>query len=243
MNYRLLIIFIFLISCKQNIRSDLSTPYTSKGLAYIFNENDMLNDTIIKKIDNSKLEVAHHTLKKGTLVKIVNPQTNKSIILSINKKLEYPNFYKILISKPVAENLNLQANLPLVEIIELKKNKSFVAKKAKIFNEEKKIHSKAPVQTVKIDNITKIKKKKTRIEKNIYIIIAEFYSKDSANLLKKRIAEELTNFNSKKLHLTSKKTNKITLLSGPYTSVNLMKNDYILLKKFGFEELDITINE
>ena len=40
-----------------------------------------------------------------------------------------------------------------------------------------------------------------------------------------------------------KKSNKITLLSGPYTSINLMKNDYIQLKNFGFEELDITINE
>jgi rare lipoprotein A (peptidoglycan hydrolase) len=244
MKYKLLIIIFFLLtSCKSNIKSSLSPLYTSKGFAYIYNENDLSNNTIKTKIDNSKLVAAHHFLKKGTLVKIVNTQTNKSIILKINKKHKYPDFYKILISKTVAENLNLQPNLPLVEIIELKKNKSFVAKKAKIYNEERKIHSKAPVQTVKIDNITKIIKKKSQIKNNIYIIIAEFYSKDSANLLKKRIVEELVNFNSKKLRLKSKKTNKISLLSGPYNSVNLMKNDYILLKKFGFEELDISINE
>ena len=85
-------------------------------------------------------------------------------------------------------------------------------------------------------------KKEIKIEK-IYIIIGDFYSKNSAILLKKRIAKELSNFNSKKLYLKSKKSNKITLLSGPYNSINLMKNDYIQLKNFGFEELDISINE
>ena len=43
--------------------------------------------------------------------------------------------------------------------------------------------------------------------------------------------------------MKAKKSNKISLLSGPYKSINLMKNDYIQLKNFGFEELDITINE
>ena len=33
------------------------------------------------------------------------------------------------------------------------------------------------------------------------------------------------------------------MLAGPYNSINLMKNDYILFKKFGFEELNISINE
>ena len=75
------------------------------------------------------------------------------------------------------------------------------------------------------------------------IIIAEFYSKNSASLLKKRIIKELPNFDGKKLYINSKKSNKITLISGPYNSINLMKNDYIQLKSFGFEELDISINE
>ena len=33
------------------------------------------------------------------------------------------------------------------------------------------------------------------------------------------------------------------VISGPYNSVNLVKNDYIKLKNYGFEELDIYINE
>ena len=93
-------------------------------------------------------------------------------------------------------------------------------------------------------NISKKQKVNNKATKDkFYIIIGEFYSKNSASVLKKRITQELKNFDSKKLHIKIKKTNKTSLLSGPYTSVNLMKNDYIQLKNFGFEELDITINE
>ncbi len=147
-------------------------------------------------------------------------------------------------TKTVAEEINLNLDLPYVEIIELKKNQSFVAKKTKIFKEEKKIHNNAPIQSVKIDNISKETKliKKTS-KKKFYIIIAEFYSNDAALLLKKRITKELPNFDVKKLLIRSKKLNKTTMLAGPYNSINLMKNDYILFKKFGFEELNISINE
>ena len=55
--------------------------------------------------------------------------------------------------------------------------------------------------------------------------------------------DELSGFESKKLYIKSKKVNKISLISGPYNSINSIKNDYIQLKNFGFEELDITINE
>ena len=53
----------------------------------------------------------------------------------------------------------------------------------------------------------------------------------------------MPNFNSKKLFIKSTKANKTTLIAGPYKSINLMKNDYIQLKLFGFEELDIDTNE
>ena len=37
--------------------------------------------------------------------------------------------------------------------------------------------------------------------------------------------------------------NNYRLLSTPYKSVNMLKNDYIKLKKFGFEDLEIFIND
>jgi len=37
------------------------------------------------------------------------------------------DFYKILITKPVALKLKIDEKLPLIEVLEIKKNKSFVA--------------------------------------------------------------------------------------------------------------------
>ena len=245
MKYKLIILFLLLTSCAPNYsKSELNRPFNSKGFAYIYNDEDFINKIIKQKLDNNSFQIAHNKLRPGSLVKIINIKTNDSIILKNNKRFKYPEFYKIIITQPVADEINLKADLPFVEIIEVKKNKSFVAKKTKIFKEEEKIHSNAPVETVTIDNISRSKKIKNKtIKDKFYIIIAEFYSKKSASLLKKRITEELTSFDSKKLYINSKKSNKTTLLSGPYSSINLMKNDYIQLKNFGFEELDISINE
>lgn len=245
MKYKLIILLLFLTSCAQNYsRLDLNKSFNSKGFAYIYNEKDFIDKVIKRKLDSNSLQIAHNKLRPGSLIKIINIKTNDSIILKNSKRFQYPEFYKIVITKLVADEINLKTDLPLVEVIEVKKNKSFVAKKTKIFKEEEKIHSNAPVETVIINNISKKQKVKNKaIKDKFYIIIAEFYSKNSASLLKKRITQELKNFDSKKLYINSKKSNKITLLSGPYSSINLMKNDYIQLKNFGFEELNISINE
>ena len=240
-----LTLFILLISCTANTtKLDNRAPFNSKGFAYIFNDNDF-NEKIIKgRLDNSKLQIANNNLKVGTLIKIINPKTNDSITVKNIKKIKYPDFYKILITKKVAEKLNLNSELPLVEIIEIKKNKSFIAKKAKIYNEEKKISSNAPVDTVKISNISKNKNNNKNLQKDkFYILIGTFYSNETAKFLKKRITKEIPKYDINKL-IIKKRTNKeINLFSGPYKTINLMKNDYIILKEFGFEELDITINE
>ena len=239
------IIFFLITSCTtyQDI-SHQKKPYVAKGFAYIYSDKDYNEKIVKKKFDNSEFQIGHSKLRPGALIKIINLKTNDSIILKNTKKLNYPEFYAILITKSVAEKLNLSPSSPLVEILEVKKNKSFVAKKTKIYNEEKKIFSNAPVETVKIDNISKFKvSNKKETKEKFSIVIAEFYSINSAYLLKKRITKELTNFNSKKLFIQSNKGNKTTLLSGPYNSINLMKNDYIELKKFGFEELDLNIYE
>ena len=75
------------------------------------------------------------------------------------------------------------------------------------------------------------------------IKIASFYYQDVAKLLIERIKIELPEFNMNKIKVIKKNDNEINLISGPYNTVNLMKNDYILLKKFGFEDLEISANE
>ena len=107
---------------------------------------------------------------------------------------------------------------------------------------KKKISSNAPVTSVQISNISKNKnKKKNKKENEIYILIASFYSEEVAQFLKKRIKKKYLNMMLKKLIIKKKSNKEINLISGPYNTMNLMKNDYISLKKFGFEDLDISI--
>ena len=161
MKYKILILIILLTSCSAHTtKLENRTPYISKGFAYIYNDYDYDNKTIKGKLDNSKLQVSHSKLRSNTLIKIINPRTNDSITIKNHKKINYPDFYKILITEQVAKKLNIEKELPLVEILEIKKNKSFIAQKAKIYKEEKKISSNAPVTSVQISNISKNKNKK-----------------------------------------------------------------------------------
>ena len=163
MKFKFLIIFFLILSCDTQLSTvNLKQPYTAKGFAYIYKDSDFKNKIIKGKMNNEILQISHQNLKTGTLIKITNPKNKESIVLKNVKRIRYPDFYKILITETVAKKLNLNSELPILEIMEIRKNKSFVAKKAKIFNEEKKIPSKAPVASVQISNISKDKVKDTR---------------------------------------------------------------------------------
>tara|TARA_B000000532_G_scaffold195950_1_gene162032 strand:+ start:94 stop:834 length:741 start_codon:yes stop_codon:yes gene_type:complete len=245
MKFKIFILSLLLISCGTNYtKLDKREPYYSKGFAYITEEEKPKEKPSKSVNDTSKQRAFNKYLRPNTLMKIINPETKDYLILKNSISGKYPDFYKVSISNSVANEINLDKKLPLIEITEIKKNKSFVAKKAKIFNEEKKISTNAPVTSVKISNISKNKniiKKKT--ESKIYIQIASFYSKDSAIYSKERILSEIPNYDKNKLKIVQKSNKKINLLSGPYNSINLVKNDYTKLMNFGFEDLDITINK
>jgi len=245
MRYKIILLTLILFSCSSNYtKFDKREPYYSKGFAYILKEEKPKKNSPVSANENSRQKVFNKFLRPNSLVKIINPDTKDYIILKNSISGKYPDFYKVSISNSVANKLNLDEKLPLIEVLEIKKNKSFVAKKAKIFSEEKKISSNAPVTSVKISNISKNKNiKKKKIENKIYIEIASFYSEDSAIFLKKRILSEIPNYDKKKLKIVRKSNKKINLFSGPYNSISLVKNDYTKLADFGFEDLDITIKE
>ncbi len=246
MKFKILFIIFFLnLSCSPQLTTlNLKNPYNAKGFAYIYNDIDYENKVINGKMSNDIMQISHQNLKTGTMLKIINPKNKESLVLKNVKRIKYPEFYKILITKPVATKLNLSNDLPVLEIIEIRKNKSFVAKKAKIFNEEKKIPSKAPVASVKISNISKNQiKKSPNVSDEIFIHIASFYSIETAKFLRQRINKELPELNKKKIKIKKISNKETQVISGPYISVNLLKNDYIKLKNYGFEELDILIDE
>ena len=245
MKFKYLFLIIFILSCSPQLETiNLKKSYSAKGFAYIFNDDDFNSKIIKGRMDNELMQISHQSLKTGTLIQITNPINKKSVVLKNTKRIKYPDFYKILITKPVAENLKLNKNLPILEIIEIKKNKSFVAKKAKIYNEEKKIPSKAPVASVQISNISKNKKANVKKKsENIYILIGTFYSEDVAKFLKERITKDIPSLDNKKLKIKKINDKETQVILGPYITVNLLKNDYIKLTNFGFEELDVFIND
>ena len=154
MKFNFLFLTLLIISCSPQFTTlNKKKPYIAQGFVYIYNEEDFSKKIILGKMNNEVMQISHQNLKTGTLIKIINPKNKKSLVLKNIKRIKYPDFYKILITKPVADTLNLNAELPILEIMEIKKNKSFIAEKAKIYNEEKKNLSKTSIASVKIFNI------------------------------------------------------------------------------------------
>jgi len=235
MKYKI-IFFLLLASCVNNTYLNKNNfIYSAKGFAKIEAQSS-------SNLDNNFL-VFHNKLKLGTKVLITNPVNKKSLEIFVKKKIKYDNFYKVLISESVAKELMLDLNFPYIEINEIKINKSFIAKKAITESIEKKIENKAPVAKININNIAKPKKIKKIKLKNYSILVAEFYSLESAEILKKKLAFILRSSNYRLIHISKKNDKSYELSLGPYNTINKLKNDYISLSDSNFEDLDIIIND
>jgi len=236
MKYKL-IIFFLLASC-VNYSSNLEkkSGYSASGFAYI--ENNIPNN-----LENEKFFISHNKLRVGTKVRIINPNNKKSLEVIIKRKIKYDNFYKVLISTSTVEELELSTKFPFVEINEVKSNKSFVAKKAITNNAEKKIANKAPIDQIRINNISQKKKIDKIKKKNYSILVANFYNLGSAKFLKEKLMTILKDSNYKLIYINKKNEKNYELLMGPYNTINKLKNDYIVLSDSNFEDLDIKINE
>ena len=252
-NLTYICILVFLFSCTQDMKiikkhskvkiikkhSKVIEPtYSSKGFALIYEDVIFESKIVNKKLNNDQDYVLHPFLENGTLVNISNPLNSKSITAKIRKTIEYPSIYKVVITKKMAERLDLDINNPYVELLTIKKNDKFVAKKASIFEEEKNVANKAPVTSININNLSvSTTKNEIKKKKPLYIInIAEFYFIESAETVKNRfeIEANLTNIKIKKIS-----ENKFKVYSGPYVSFASMKDTYFSLNELGFENLDI----
>ena len=236
MNYKFFL-FFFLFSCiNYSTPGKNNVTFSSKGFAYIDND-------IPANWKNDIFFIAHNELKLGTKIKIINPENKKSLESIIIKKIQYDDFYKILISENVAKKLKLSFDFPYVEILEIKSNESFIAERAITNIQEKKIASKAPIAKININNLNKTKTIKKVKLKNYSILVAEFYSLESAKILKKKLESILISSNYKLIYISKKNDKSYELVMGPYNTINKLKNDYSILNDSGFEDLDIKIND
>ena len=240
-------VFTFTYSCadynvnkKSNIKE--KTFFASKGFALVYDDNLYTQKIINKKINNQEIQIMHDILKANTHVQILNPKNSKFIKAKINKKANYPKIFNVVISKKIASILELDKENPYVEVFEIKKNKTFIAKKANTFEEEKNVATKAPIVQILIDDLsssnTTISKKKAQ-SNNFILVINDFYYKNSAIDLKNELS---TKINLKDVKIKKINDNKYRLFVGPFKNFNALKTAYISLNNLGFDHLDIYIN-
>ena len=148
MNYKkIIIIFLFLsllYSCADYSNRDLAKFnnkkfFSSKGFALIYEDHLYEEKIINKKIENDEIVVFHSSLKRNTLIKVINPTNSKVLKTKVSKNATYPKIFNLAISKKVASILELDINNPYIEVFELKKNKTFIAKESNIFDEERNV--------------------------------------------------------------------------------------------------------
>ena len=245
MKFRYLIYFcIFLLSsCEsyspntKKINKQLEKKYSNSGFTLIYNEN-----LDLKKLDNRSLKIFHKTLKKNSSVKLTNPSNNKSLIATVKSNDNFSSFYNSVISDRIAETLELDVNEPYIEITLISKETTFIAKKSKTFDEEKKVAEKAPIDGIQIKDlnekkITKFKKKKKAFSYSIKV--ADFYYEDTAKMMKKRINDQTA---VKKLNIIKISPTKFRVLIGPFNDINSLKDSFEKMNSLNFENLEILKN-
>ena len=240
MKFSLIFITFFLLSCSNGtFNTNNNKSYTSKGFALIYDENDYKKKIISTKLNPNNIEIGHNQLNRNSFVVITNPINKKSLKLKVTKKAKYPDFFKVLITEKLANELNLNLKMPYIEIEKRVKNKSFIAKKAITHTEEKNVLTKAPITKVKISDISRNSSShsKNQYANKYAIIVGNFYSKKWAESLIDILVNEDIKKEVFKVNKLGK--NNYQLLAGPYTSINALKSDYFKLNRYGFDNLDL----
>ena len=244
MNYKYLLLIFFLCSCtSNNINKSkdiiFKDSFSNKGFTLIYNDALKKKRIITKKIEERSLIIFQKNLAKGTTVKITNLINNKSMLAKVGPKSDYPAFYNSVISKRIYNKLEIDIEEPYVEVLEISENSTFLAKKAKTFDEEKNVADKAPVENISINDLNIDAKESIKNSKNKfnYIIkIADFYYEDTAKLMIKRIKSEskLISINILKLSDTNYR-----VYLGPFKDLKSLKKAFNDIKIINFENIEI----
>ena len=249
MNYKsiLIVFFIFLLGCEQNklkknvINKEIMSKYKNSGFTLVYDPVLKKEKKISKKIDNKSLFIFHKNLKKNSFVKITNPINQKTVIAEvISNKVRFSDFYNSVITSRIADELSLNLNEPYIDLVLISQNSTFIAKKAKTYNEEKKVAEKAPVDGIQIDNLGDVNQPKNKAKKdNIFsysIKIADFYYKDSAKNMSDRIIDE-TNITNPVIKTIS--NTKYRVLLGPFNDIKKLEDSFNEIKSLDFENIEI----
>ena len=108
------LIFVFLLSgcadykTTKNNKNAQKKFYSSNGFALVYDDNLFATGGINKKIkNNDDIVIMHSFLKRNTPVQIINPTNSKVVVSKVMSRAEYPSFFNIVLSKKIAEILEL----------------------------------------------------------------------------------------------------------------------------------------
>ena len=243
MNYKnLLLISLFLTSCTVQTTQYSENIFSNRGFVLLYDESLIEKKLLRKPLDDRSLEIVHSTLSKGTKVRIINLLNNKSTNAIVKTKNKNLFFYNSIFSKRIFDELDISLKEPYVEISKIRENKTFIAKKSKTFDEEKKVAKKAPVKSKSINEIgtPKTKELDDRRSFNYSIKITEFYFLKNAKELKKRIENETS---LKNINIISINDTKHQVLLGPYSNINTLQSAYNSINNLNFENIELIRND
>ena len=218
--------------------------YSNKGFTLVYSDELFHNKEISKKLDSRSLLIFHRILSKNSNVKITNLKNNRSIIVKVSSnKVQFPFFFNSVISNRISDYLEIDIDDPYIEIVLILDNSSFIAKKAKTFEEERNVAQKAPIDGILINdlNTSKINNNKKKDSKFLYSIkVADFYYENTASSMINRIKNETI---IKEVYISKLSKTKFRVVLGPFSDIVSLKDSFNEIIKLGFENIEIIEND
>jgi len=208
----LLIFFFFIISCSNNYQ-----VYEKTGFAGASKNNKIIS-----------------YLQKDSLIKITNKNNKISKVYKVDEQLKSTDSRIIYLPEIVYDEISLNREFPLVLVQSMRVNKSFIAKKAKTFDEEKKINKKVKIETIEV---LKIDNEKV-ITKKIFLDFGPFYYKTYSETLFRLLS---LNIKNKKLIYKDYAPKNHIISIGPLKNLTEYDNIYLKLGKIGLIGFNIRV--
>ena len=208
----LLIFFFFIVSCSNKYQ-----VYEKTGFAGISKNNKIIS-----------------YLQKDSLIKITNKKNKISKVYKVDDQLKSTDPRIIYLPEIVYDEIRLNREFPLVLIQSMRENKSFIEKKAKTFDEEKKINKKVKIETIEV---LKIDNEKV-ITKKIFLDFGPFYYKTYSETLFRLLS---LNIKNKKLIYKDYAPKNHIISIGPLKNLTEYDNIYLKLGKIGLIGFNIRV--
>ena len=227
----------------NNKKNNFKEVFSNRGFALIYDLKYYNEGLVTKKIEERSLIIFQKNLKINTQVKVTNLLNNKSLIARVGKNSSYPLFNNSVLSKRIANELDLDPNEPYIEILEIIENSIFIAKKAKTYEEEKNVAKKAPVKSISINDLNNNNNDNKKTIKKTFsyeIKVADFFFNNNAKVMLNRIINETEIKNVRIKEITKQ---KYRVYLGPFNNINSLQKSYNDISILEFENFEIIKND